>query len=182
MHRVQVFDANGNFLFKFGKEGSGDGEFMFPTGVAVRDDMLAVVDTGNNRVQLFKISSRDGIELGKDEGKSSLQLLNGTVDVGQSIRAVVHSSMNTARFIWIGPDGSIVRDVTKEISNGKAEDELIPSMEGAWNVEVELSNGSSVERLNATARVIPEFPLAPPLLAGLIAMILLFTARLGRKD
>lgn len=182
MHRIQVFDSNGNFLFKFGKEGSGDGEFSFPTGVAVRDDMLVVVDTGNNRVQVFKISSTEGIELGRDEGKPSLQLLNGTVDVGQSLRAVVHSSMNTARFIWIGPDGSIVREVTKEISNGKAEDEFIPSMEGVWSVEVELSNGSNVERLNATARVIPEFPLAPPLLAGLIAMILLFTARLGRKD
>ncbi|MEM2923725.1 MAG: 6-bladed beta-propeller [Candidatus Nitrosocaldus sp.] len=178
-NRIQVFDADGNFLFKFGKEGSGDGEFSFPTGVAAHRDMLVVVDTGNNRVQVFKISSAEGIEL-KDEGKSSLQLLNGTVDLGQSIRAIVHSSMNTARFIWIGPDGSIVRDVTKEISNGKAEDEFTPSMEGAWSVEVELSNGSKVERLNATARVIPEFPLAPPLLAGIIAMILIFKARLGR--
>ncbi|MEM1951530.1 MAG: hypothetical protein QXI43_05795, partial [Candidatus Nitrosocaldus sp.] len=60
------------------------------------------------------------------------------------------------------------------------EDEFTPSMEGAWSVEVELSNGSKVERLNATARVIPEFPLAPPLLAGIIAMILIFKARLGR--
>ncbi|MEM4634918.1 MAG: 6-bladed beta-propeller [Candidatus Nitrosocaldus sp.] len=178
-NRIQVFDADGNFLFKFGKEGSGDGEFSFPTGVAAHRDMLVVVDTGNNRVQVFKISSAEGIEL-KDEGKSSLQLLNGTVDLGQSIRAIVHSSMNTARFIWIGPDGSIVRDVTKDVSNGKAEDEFTPSMEGAWSVEVELSNGSKVERLNATARVIPEFPLAPPLLAGIIAMILIFKARLGR--
>ncbi|MEM4715292.1 MAG: 6-bladed beta-propeller, partial [Candidatus Nitrosocaldus sp.] len=178
-NRIQVFDSNGNFLFNFGKEGSDDGEFSFPTGVAARGDMLAVVDTGNNRVQVFKIIMRE-TELSKDEGRSSasLQLLDGNddgiIDVGQSIRAIVHSDMSdgNARFIWMGPDGSIARDTTRDLSNGIVEDEFAPSIEGVWRVEVELSNGSKIERLNATVTVIPEFPFAPPILAGLIAIVL----------
>ncbi|MEM3916808.1 MAG: 6-bladed beta-propeller, partial [Candidatus Nitrosocaldus sp.] len=178
-NRIQVFDSNGNFLFNFGKEGSNDGEFSFPTGVAARGDMLAVVDTGNNRVQVFKIIMRE-TELSKDEGRSSasLQLLDGNddgiIDVGQSIRAIVHSDMSdgNARFIWMGPDGSIARDTTRDLSNGIVEDEFAPSIEGVWRVEVELSNGSKIERLNATVTVIPEFPFAPPILAGLIAIVL----------
>ncbi|MDW8275139.1 MAG: 6-bladed beta-propeller, partial [Candidatus Nitrosocaldus sp.] len=166
-NRIQVFDSNGNFLFKFGREGSGDGEFMFPTGVAARGDVLAVVDTGNNRVQLFRLI--DAI------GGSRLQLIDGSdgiIDVGQSIRAVVHSSMGSARFMWIDPDGNIARDVSKGISDGTAEDEFAPSIMGQWRIEVELSDGSRTERLTADAVVVPEFPIALLVLAGLIATML----------
>jgi hypothetical protein len=31
-NRIQVFDKNGTFLFKWGEEGDGDGEFALPTG------------------------------------------------------------------------------------------------------------------------------------------------------
>ena len=34
-HRIQVFDASGNFLFKWGSSGSGDGQFNLPHGIAV---------------------------------------------------------------------------------------------------------------------------------------------------
>ncbi|MCS6767834.1 MAG: 6-bladed beta-propeller [Candidatus Nitrosocaldus sp.] len=166
-NRIQVFDSSGNFLFKFGREGSGDGEFMFPTGVAARGDVLAVVDTGNNRVQLFRLI--DAI------GGSRLQLIDGSdgiIDVGQSIRAVVHSSMGSARFMWIDPDGNIARDVSKGISDGTAEDEFAPSIMGQWRIEVELSDGSRTERLTADAVVVPEFPIALLVLAGLIATML----------
>ncbi len=190
-NRVQVFDSNGNFLFKFGREGSEDGEFMFPTGVAVRGDTLVVVDTGNNRVQVFKLimgETRLGNGGGRDEekGRSILQLLDGddgTIDVGKSVRTVVYSSMSegNARFVWIRPDGSIARDTTKNLSNGTVEDEFIPNIEGFWRIEVELSNGSStVERLSATVTVIPEFPYALPILAGIIAFTLLFYRRVEK--
>jgi DNA-binding beta-propeller fold protein YncE len=43
------------FGFSFGKEGSGAGEFVNPTGVAVNDETgdAYVVDKGNNRVEYF---------------------------------------------------------------------------------------------------------------------------------
>ncbi|CAF3802124.1 unnamed protein product [Adineta steineri] len=54
-HRVQVFSLNGQFLFTFGKFGSGDtGEFRYPRGIAIDDEgFFMVADWVNNRLQLF---------------------------------------------------------------------------------------------------------------------------------
>lgn len=51
-HRVMVFDADGNELARFGREGNGDGEFQLPTDVAVDDDGFIYVSeyNGNDRV------------------------------------------------------------------------------------------------------------------------------------
>lgn len=52
--RVQIFDADGNFLDKFGSEGSGDGQFQSPSGIAATPDgNIVVADAGNDRVQVF---------------------------------------------------------------------------------------------------------------------------------
>ena len=53
-HRVTVFDADGNFLRKWGGPGSGDGEFNGPAGIAIGpDDSVYVVEQHNSRVQRF---------------------------------------------------------------------------------------------------------------------------------
>ena len=54
-HRIQVFHANGTFDFAFGSEGSGNGNFSSPEGVATRraGGGIAVADTGNHRIQVF---------------------------------------------------------------------------------------------------------------------------------
>lgn len=53
-HRIQVFDVNGRSLSTFGSEGSEDGQFKFPRGVAVDDQGYIIVgDSGNNRIQVF---------------------------------------------------------------------------------------------------------------------------------
>ena len=54
--RIQVFTAEGKFLRKFGNEGNGDGEFNTPIiGICIdREDVVYVIDCGNNRVSLFK--------------------------------------------------------------------------------------------------------------------------------
>ena len=53
-HRVQVFDRNGGFLFKFGSMGSGNGQFKLPVAVVCsRKGEILVADTGNHRIQVF---------------------------------------------------------------------------------------------------------------------------------
>ena len=54
-HRIQVFHVNGTHAFSFGSEGSGDGQFSSPQGVAIsdREGLIAVADTGNHRIQVF---------------------------------------------------------------------------------------------------------------------------------
>lgn len=54
LHEVKAFSMEGTFLFKFGKRGNEDGEFNFPTNVAVgKDGKIYVVETMNARVQVF---------------------------------------------------------------------------------------------------------------------------------
>jgi len=61
--RIQRFSATGQFLGKWGSQGSSDGQFDYPYGVAVAPDgTVYVADYGNNRIQRF---SATGGFLGK---------------------------------------------------------------------------------------------------------------------
>jgi len=52
--RVEVFDADGNFLRAFGKNGDGAGEFARPKGIAIDNDgHVWVADAMLNRIQVF---------------------------------------------------------------------------------------------------------------------------------
>jgi uncharacterized repeat protein (TIGR01451 family) len=73
--RVQVFDAAGRFLFKFGRNGgngslgAGDGEFRYPGGVAVdAGGRIYVADTGNNRLQVFDAAGQFLFKIGRNGG------------------------------------------------------------------------------------------------------------------
>lgn len=55
---VQVFSADGEFLFKFGSHGEGNGQFNAPTGVAVdANGNIIVADWGNSRIQVTTFSN-----------------------------------------------------------------------------------------------------------------------------
>jgi len=58
-HCINVFDRVGNFLFKFGKKGEGDGEFNNPHCLSVdKAGHLMVCDAGNHRIQVFEQSGK----------------------------------------------------------------------------------------------------------------------------
>ena len=53
-HRIQLYDVDGIYIATWGSMGTGDGEFMNPTDIAV--DVVGrvyVADTGNDRFQRF---------------------------------------------------------------------------------------------------------------------------------
>ena len=53
-NRIQKFDSTGGFITKWGSEGSGDGQFYDPYGVAVDSSgNVYVADSYNNRIQKF---------------------------------------------------------------------------------------------------------------------------------
>lgn len=54
--RVVVFGLDGSFRGEFGSYGGGADELRDPRGIAVRRQLVAVADTGNERVQLFATS------------------------------------------------------------------------------------------------------------------------------
>lgn len=53
-NRVQKFNANGQFILKWGSQGSGEGQFNAPQQVAVdQNGNIYVVDRDNHRIQKF---------------------------------------------------------------------------------------------------------------------------------
>ena len=59
-NEIEVLDKRtGETLFKIGKAGSKEGEFVFPTNLAIGPDRhLYVVDTGNFRIEKFTLDGR----------------------------------------------------------------------------------------------------------------------------
>ncbi|PKB70710.1 MAG: hypothetical protein BZY87_09305 [SAR202 cluster bacterium Io17-Chloro-G6] len=58
LNRISIFTKDGEWIGKWGTEGSGDGEIRRPSGMVFdADDNLLVVDSQNNRVQKF---TKDG--------------------------------------------------------------------------------------------------------------------------
>ena len=57
-HRVSVFSKDGRLVLRFGELGSDPGKFNTPQGIAVRlFKELVVVDSGNDRMQIFSLDS-----------------------------------------------------------------------------------------------------------------------------
>ena len=57
--RVEIFDADGNFISTFGKNGDGPGYFERPKGIAIDGDgHIWVVDGAQDRVQVFNQEGR----------------------------------------------------------------------------------------------------------------------------
>ena len=58
-HCIKVFNREGDFQYKFGKEGKGDGEFNSPAYLLVNESQhLFVCDRYNHRVQVFELNGK----------------------------------------------------------------------------------------------------------------------------
>ena len=54
---IKVFDKAGHFLYKFGKRGTGDGEFNGPYHLSInKAEHLMVCDENNHRIQVFEVN------------------------------------------------------------------------------------------------------------------------------
>ena len=91
-HSIKVFDRNGNFQYKFGKQGGGDGEFNKPVCLSVnKSGHLMVCDRGNHRIQLFELNGKfvckfgtEGNNLGEFHYPSSVAVFsNGRIAVSE---------------------------------------------------------------------------------------------------
>lgn len=65
-NRVQVFDANGNYVATHGQYGDGPGEFWWPAGIAINpvNGDFIVNDRLNHRVQVFDSNWQHRVTLG----------------------------------------------------------------------------------------------------------------------
>jgi len=139
-HRIQVFDRDGKFLFKFGKpEGQGkrNGQFASPEGVTVdqRNNQIMVADTWNHRVQIFDEQGKFIRAFGSNgSGEGEFVFPVGVV-VSQQGNYVVTDARNN-RIQIFNSECQFVKKVGKE---GKGNGQL----RGIYGVGV-LSNGNIV--------------------------------------
>ncbi len=64
-HSIVVLDRDGERLFAFGRRGTGNGEFNFPSHITVADGRLYVNDTMNFRIQVFDLDGKFLSSFGK---------------------------------------------------------------------------------------------------------------------
>jgi DNA-binding beta-propeller fold protein YncE len=82
-NRIQVFNCTGDLLTEWGGEGSGDGQFQGPYGIAVDPTGDAyVLDLGNERVQIFGSLLRSVYTISSSAG------LGGAVSPSGEVRVI----------------------------------------------------------------------------------------------
>jgi len=50
-----MFNIDGTFIKTWGKKGNKNGEFETPHGIAIKDEIVYIADTNNNRVQMLTL-------------------------------------------------------------------------------------------------------------------------------
>jgi len=69
-NRVEIFDADGNFITQFGKAGDGPGYFARPKGIAVDSDgHICVADSMQDRLQVFNREGQLLTYIGQGHGE-----------------------------------------------------------------------------------------------------------------
>ena len=58
LNRITVYDSNGEFLRKWGEQGSEPGQLDGPAGLAISGNSIYVSDSRNNRVQKFSLDGK----------------------------------------------------------------------------------------------------------------------------
>ena len=94
---IKVFDQAGQFLYKFGSNGTKNGQFVRPSGLHIdRHDCLLVCDQGSGRFQKFSL---EGLFIGKCT-TPGLENLNGVAEMPDG-RILVTSTKSKKVYIMI---------------------------------------------------------------------------------
>ena len=94
---IKVFNQTGQFLYKFGSEGTENGQFVRPSGLHIdRHDCLLVCDQGSGRFQRFSLEGRF---IGKCN-TPGLENLNGVAEMPDE-RILVTSTKSKKVYIMI---------------------------------------------------------------------------------
>ena len=115
-HVVKAFDQDGHFLFSIGKRGTENGEFNFPSYVALdKNGRLYVVDSFNFRVQIFDAEGKFVKKFGKlGDGSGYFTRPEGIGVDSEGHVYVVDASFNNFQIfneegkllLWIGNAGT----------------------------------------------------------------------------
>jgi DNA-binding beta-propeller fold protein YncE len=115
-HNIKVFDKNGKYLFTIGQKGVNDGEFNFPSYLALdKTGRLFVVDSFNFRIQIFSPEGKFLKKFGKlGDGSGTFTRPNGIGVDSEGNIYVVDAAFNNFQIfneagrllLWIGNAGN----------------------------------------------------------------------------
>jgi hypothetical protein len=57
-NKIFCFDSNGKYLFQYGRQGQGPGEFNRPYNIAFFKNHIVIYDNGNSRIQFFNTQGK----------------------------------------------------------------------------------------------------------------------------
>jgi sugar lactone lactonase YvrE len=99
--KAYVFDLNGKLLLEIGKPGINDGEFSAPNGITADDEgNIYVVDTGNQRVQIFDQKGKFvKIINGSNNGKGESIFVNPR-GIGIDKRGIMYVVSNLTHMVY----------------------------------------------------------------------------------
>jgi len=129
--RVEVFDADGNFIRAFGKRGDGPGYFAMPKGVAVDcDGHIWVTDSVQNRVQLYSQEGQLLMYMGVAQGAlpgmfSGLQYI--TIDKKNRVFTSEVFPGRVQEFLYITQDEARKEYERREAEKKSTESKLAPA-------------------------------------------------------
>lgn len=101
-HTVWICDSEGKLIRRVGREGAGPGELQHPTGTAVFEDKVIVLDTGNGRVMIF---NKDGTY--SNDFRLNFQMTSGIL-ASKDGRIAVNSLWEPTLFTVYDMDGEII--------------------------------------------------------------------------
>ncbi|WHZ02354.1 6-bladed beta-propeller [Neobacillus sp. YX16] len=100
-NKAYVFDMKGKLLLEIGKHGTNDGEFNAPNGITADEEgNIYVVDTGNQRVQIFdKKGKFVKIINGSNNGKGESIFVNPR-GIGFDSRGIMYVVSNLTHVVY----------------------------------------------------------------------------------
>ncbi len=121
--RIQKFDSNGNFITKWGSQGSGEGQFSIPFGIAIDSSDNVYVDDHTDRVQKFT-SNGDFITQWGSQGFGDGQFQNPHGIAIDSSDNVYVADEATNRIQKLDSDGNFMTKWGSTPGHGTADGEL----------------------------------------------------------
>ena len=150
---ISVFDQNGRKLRAIGSTGINDGQFDFPSGVAIRGTTLYVTEIGNHRVQML---TTDGCFISKfgtqGDGRGQFNRPSG-ICLDFDGRIFVSDNGND-RISVFAPDGTFAY----HISSYKLRSPWGIALDPSGNLHVANNSSKSITIFSLNGKYIAEYP------------------------
>jgi len=152
-HRVQVFDAEGNFLRQWGEQGSAPGRFDQPQDAAAdSENRIYVTDGNNGRVQVFTPEGDFLAQWGRlGHGRGEFSILRG-IGVGPRDRVYV-ADLNNGRVQQFSASGELLVILGEETLADPAD----VAADAAGNLYVTELNRGTVVKLDPDGRLLAQW-------------------------